>query len=266
MTTIGSRLRAIRTALRETQRGMSKRFDLGINGWQDLERSNRIPKGETLGQLVAMGFSSDWLLTGVGSMHRPKGPPEKEGPDGREATPGSGGENREDQTIREHRTDDEGPARERSEEEGPDGRSSRRLAEIQRALQRGVLTADVKTGRDLGALIAAPGLSDSERALASAIFEATFPDIGRADGGGDGSPFDDVVRELKAATRLLETACKANEWTPPPAVWHSLQGLILRYSVRLGDIVMLLSALKPGVAAPPSVEASPAGGEDTLPA
>lgn len=264
MTTIGSRLRAIRTALRETQRGMSKRFDLGINGWQDLERSNRIPKGETLGQLVAMGFSSDWLLTGVGSMHRPKGPPDKEGPDGREATPGSGGENRDGRTIRGDRKDDEGPAGERSGEDGPDGRASRRLAEIQRALQRGDLTADVKTGRDLGALIAAPGLSDSERALAGAIFEATFPDIGRGD--GDDSPFDDVVRELKAATRLLETACKANEWTPPPAVWHSLQGLILRYSVRLGDIVMLLSALKPGVAAPPSVEASPPGGEDTLPA
>ncbi|MDA8232129.1 MAG: hypothetical protein M0006_12400 [Magnetospirillum sp.] len=49
---------------------MAKRFDLGANGWQRLELDDRAPKGDLLAQLVEMGFSADWLLTGAGRMRR----------------------------------------------------------------------------------------------------------------------------------------------------------------------------------------------------
>lgn len=53
---------------------MSRRFGLGETTWQRLELEGRAPKGDVLAQLVEMGFSADWLLTGVGSMRRDANP------------------------------------------------------------------------------------------------------------------------------------------------------------------------------------------------
>lgn len=49
---------------------MSRRLGLGETTWQRLELEGRAPKGEVIAQLVEMGFSSDWLLTGEGEMRR----------------------------------------------------------------------------------------------------------------------------------------------------------------------------------------------------
>lgn len=56
---------------------MAERVGLGAASWKRLELENRAPKGEVLSQLVEMGFSADWLLTGVGQMRRdaPPAPP-----------------------------------------------------------------------------------------------------------------------------------------------------------------------------------------------
>ncbi|MDZ5649709.1 hypothetical protein [Nitrospirillum sp. BR 11828] len=48
---------------------MSARFDLGVNTWQGYERLGKLPKGETLAQLLNLDISVDWLLTGHGDMH-----------------------------------------------------------------------------------------------------------------------------------------------------------------------------------------------------
>lgn len=67
---LGGRLKAIRNEVGEDQKTMSRRFGLGETTWQRLELESRAPKGDVLAQLVEMGFSADWLLTGVGSMRR----------------------------------------------------------------------------------------------------------------------------------------------------------------------------------------------------
>lgn len=68
MTTINERLRAIREKMGESQKSMASRFGLSENAWQRLELEGRAPKGDVLAQLVDLGFSSDWLLTGRGKM------------------------------------------------------------------------------------------------------------------------------------------------------------------------------------------------------
>lgn len=68
MNGVSSRLRAIREHLKESQKGMASRFNLGANSWQRFEASGRLPKGEVLEQLAAVGYSMDWILTGKGSM------------------------------------------------------------------------------------------------------------------------------------------------------------------------------------------------------
>jgi len=49
---------------------MAELVGLGAASWKRLELEDRAPKGEVLAQLVGMGFSSDWLLTGNGTMRR----------------------------------------------------------------------------------------------------------------------------------------------------------------------------------------------------
>ena len=49
---------------------MAKRVGLGAASWKRLELEGRAPKADVLAQLVEMGFSADWLLTGAGSMRR----------------------------------------------------------------------------------------------------------------------------------------------------------------------------------------------------
>lgn len=70
MSGLGSRLRMVRELLGETQRGMSERFALGINTWQVYERMDRLPKDQALIELVGLGVSIDWLITGKGEMRR----------------------------------------------------------------------------------------------------------------------------------------------------------------------------------------------------
>lgn len=61
---------------------MSERVGLGAASWKRLELEDRAPKGEVLAQLVEMGVSADWLLTGVGQMRRdaPAAPAAPPGP------------------------------------------------------------------------------------------------------------------------------------------------------------------------------------------
>ena len=71
---LGHRLRLIRERLGETQRGMSDRFALGVNTWQVYERMDRLPKDEALIELIKLGISIDWLITGQGDMSQGGGP------------------------------------------------------------------------------------------------------------------------------------------------------------------------------------------------
>ncbi|WP_044559206.1 helix-turn-helix domain-containing protein [Azospirillum sp. B4] len=69
MTRLKDRLRQVREHFGETQKSMSARFALGVNTWQGYERLGKLPKGETLAQLLELDISVDWLLTGHGNMH-----------------------------------------------------------------------------------------------------------------------------------------------------------------------------------------------------
>jgi transcriptional regulator with XRE-family HTH domain len=66
--TLGDRLKSIRVELGHTQKTMSDALGLGIRTWQTYELGNSLPKAETLNQLSELGYSIDWLLTGLGPM------------------------------------------------------------------------------------------------------------------------------------------------------------------------------------------------------
>lgn len=68
MNRLSERLKIIRDHIKETQKSMSKRFNLGENTWQTYELYGKTPKGETLAALAELGFDINWLLTGQGNM------------------------------------------------------------------------------------------------------------------------------------------------------------------------------------------------------
>jgi phage repressor protein C with HTH and peptisase S24 domain len=70
MSVVRERLRQIRGYLDLNQKEMASLLGLGSTSWQRLELEDRPPQGDVLAKLVAMGFSSDWLLTGDGEMRR----------------------------------------------------------------------------------------------------------------------------------------------------------------------------------------------------
>nr|WP_282183974.1 helix-turn-helix transcriptional regulator [Azospirillum sp. OGB3] len=73
MVQLGDRLKTVREFLGETQKTMSRRFHLGENTWQSYELNGKLPKGETLADLAALGIDMNWLLTGQGSMRASPG-------------------------------------------------------------------------------------------------------------------------------------------------------------------------------------------------
>lgn len=70
MSGVGERLKKVRMALGMSQKEISDRFGLGESTWAKNERAGRLPKTETLSELADLGFSLDWLMTGVGDMRR----------------------------------------------------------------------------------------------------------------------------------------------------------------------------------------------------
>ncbi len=76
MVQLGDRLKTVREFLGETQKTMSRRFRLGENTWQSYELNGKLPKGETLSELAALGIDMNWLLTGRGTMRTASGRPD----------------------------------------------------------------------------------------------------------------------------------------------------------------------------------------------
>jgi phage repressor protein C with HTH and peptisase S24 domain len=73
MASIADRLRQIRATLDLNQREMAAKVGLSSTSWQRLELEDRPPNGDAQIELIKLGFSIDWLLTGRGSM-RPDTP------------------------------------------------------------------------------------------------------------------------------------------------------------------------------------------------
>jgi|GEM_PF-1435265 len=65
---ISQRLATIRKSLGKSQREMAIIVTLSHRGWQVIENGKSIPGGQTLEKLMELGFSSNWILTGQGSM------------------------------------------------------------------------------------------------------------------------------------------------------------------------------------------------------
>ncbi len=67
MSLLAERLKIIRNALGESQKGMSKRLGLGVNAWSRYENGQNMPGADVIESLAKMGFNGHWLLTGEGS-------------------------------------------------------------------------------------------------------------------------------------------------------------------------------------------------------
>lgn len=68
MSTIGSRLAEVRTFMRMTQQEIADRIGIGLRTWQNIERDENIPTGQTLLKIAELGFDPGWILTGNGFM------------------------------------------------------------------------------------------------------------------------------------------------------------------------------------------------------
>lgn len=54
----------------------------------------------------------------------------------------------------------------------------------------------------------------------------------------------DIGARVRSAKHLLETACSAVGWEPPPLIGHLLHTMIFSYAIDLEDIISLLGAMK----------------------
>ncbi|MFZ5581967.1 MAG: helix-turn-helix domain-containing protein [Pseudomonadota bacterium] len=68
MHTIGSRLKAWRSALNLKQEEAAARVGLPKSTYQNYERDERSPAADSLEVLVRAGINANWLLTGEGPM------------------------------------------------------------------------------------------------------------------------------------------------------------------------------------------------------
>nr|VFK67678.1 MAG: Phage repressor protein C, contains Cro/C1-type HTH and peptisase s24 domains [Candidatus Kentron sp. UNK]VFK72922.1 MAG: Phage repressor protein C, contains Cro/C1-type HTH and peptisase s24 domains [Candidatus Kentron sp. UNK] len=66
--TIGGRLRAIRDAIRSSQRGLSSRLGIPLGSLRKYESGEQIPGGEAIRAFARVGVNLHWVLTGEGSM------------------------------------------------------------------------------------------------------------------------------------------------------------------------------------------------------
>ncbi len=65
---IADRMKQIREAWRETQRGMGRLLKCSLTAWQSYENGKSYPGGKTLISLWERGVNITWLLTGEGEM------------------------------------------------------------------------------------------------------------------------------------------------------------------------------------------------------
>ena len=64
------RLKAMRKTLNKSQKEMARTLDLSLRTWQNYEEGIHDPSWKVVASIAEMGFSVDWLLTGVGEMER----------------------------------------------------------------------------------------------------------------------------------------------------------------------------------------------------
>lgn len=67
---LGQRLKAIRRSLKKSQADMAAYVGCSQKSWQIWESGQNFPGGRTLFTLESLGYSVDWLFTGVGPMRR----------------------------------------------------------------------------------------------------------------------------------------------------------------------------------------------------
>lgn len=65
---IASRLLKIRNTIALSQRAMAEKAGLSPRAWQAFENGTNVPSGQTLIKLAELGFNTDWILTGRGTM------------------------------------------------------------------------------------------------------------------------------------------------------------------------------------------------------
>ncbi|HXF66237.1 MAG TPA: helix-turn-helix domain-containing protein [Burkholderiales bacterium] len=67
---IGARIKAAREALGMTQKELAKRAGIPLSSLRQYEIRDRVPGGDALEKLAAVGISPQWLLLGQGPMLR----------------------------------------------------------------------------------------------------------------------------------------------------------------------------------------------------
>lgn len=212
------RLRLVRASLGESQKGMAKLLNLGVNGWQQLERDGRAPKGDALAYLVERGISADWLLTGEGRM-------ERDDPDI-------------DRCLREilsvlSETESSISARPLDR---PD------LAAILDALRGLLARKNLVAGLQKGAEGQQPlGFGGGP---AWPINNGVAGHHEKKDISAESALAENAASRLKATTQLLDAALGAVSWAPSQLMRHALLSLVFSYPIGLDDLVPLLSVIK----------------------
>jgi len=69
--TLSDRLKQVRESIPgRTQKEMAKECSISVQMWQAYEAGKSVPGGNVLEALARMGFNVNWILTGVGVIHR----------------------------------------------------------------------------------------------------------------------------------------------------------------------------------------------------
>lgn len=69
---LAERLKLVRDSLGKSQKDMALLINSSLSALQSYESGRQFPGGKVFEALARMGFDSNWLLTGEGTMHRPK--------------------------------------------------------------------------------------------------------------------------------------------------------------------------------------------------
>lgn len=70
---LSDRLKQVRSTTGDTQKNFAKSIGVSARAWQGYEDGDNVPGGNVLEALARLGFSSDWILTGEGSMRKGEG-------------------------------------------------------------------------------------------------------------------------------------------------------------------------------------------------
>jgi transcriptional regulator with XRE-family HTH domain len=66
--TLADRLKCVREDLNKSQKEIAAQIGISFRSWQDYELGKNVPGSAVITELVKLGYNSNWILTGEGSI------------------------------------------------------------------------------------------------------------------------------------------------------------------------------------------------------